>query len=113
MRHEHAKDILGATCSVLEDKTKVWYVKMPELVELERDQPSLKTPLRRRLEDEVTNLSDYLDDPTDPVICVPEQDHDHYWRLLNSRPESALERTRVCRELLATVSAFGKADLGR
>ena len=38
----------------------------------------------------MTNLSDYLDDPTDPVTCVPEQDHDHYWRLLNSRPESAL-----------------------
>ena len=33
------------SCSVLEDKTKVWYVKMPEFVELERDQPSLKTPL--------------------------------------------------------------------
>ena len=32
LRHEHVKDILGATCSVLEDKTKVWYVKMPEFV---------------------------------------------------------------------------------
>ena len=45
LRHEDAKDILGATCSVLEDKTKVWHVKMPEFVELERDQPSLKTPI--------------------------------------------------------------------
>ena len=32
LRHEHAKDILGATCTVLEDKTKVWYVKMPDRV---------------------------------------------------------------------------------
>ena len=32
LRHEQVKDILGATCSVLEDKTKVWYVKMPEFV---------------------------------------------------------------------------------
>ena len=90
LRHKHAQDILGATCTVLEDKTKVWYVKMPEFVELERDQPSLKTPLLRMMEDDELNLSDYLDDPTDPVLCVPEQDHDHYWRLLNSSDESAL-----------------------
>ena len=45
LRHEDAKDILGATCSVLEDKAKVWHVKMPEFVELEMDQPSLKTPM--------------------------------------------------------------------
>ena len=42
------------------------------------------------LEDDELNLSDYLDDPTDPVLCVPEQDHDHYWRLLSSSDESAL-----------------------
>ena len=42
------------------------------------------------LEDDENNLSDYLDDPTDPVLCVPEQYHDHYWRLLNSRVESHL-----------------------
>ena len=83
MRHEDAKDILGATCTVLEDKTKVWYVK-------DGDQPSIQTPSLRVLEDDETNLSDYLEDPTDPVLCVPEQDHDHYWRLLNSSLESHL-----------------------
>ena len=36
LRHEDAKDILGATCSVLEDKAKVWHVKMLEFVEQER-----------------------------------------------------------------------------
>ena len=90
LRHEHAKGILGATCTVLEDKTKVWYVKMPEFVELDGDQPSIKTPSLHTLEDGVLNLSDYLDDPTDPVLCVPEQGHDHYWRLLTSSQESAL-----------------------
>ena len=54
------------------------------------DQPSLQTPSLHVLEDDAINLSDYLDDPTDPVLCVPEQDHDHYWRLLNSELESAL-----------------------
>ena len=63
---------------------------MPEFVEVERDRPSLKTPLLHLLEDDATQLNDYLDDPTDPVLCVPEQDHDHYWRLLNSGPESSL-----------------------
>ena len=53
LKHEDAKDILGATCSVLEDKTKVWHVKMPEFVELEMDQPSLKTPMLHMLEDDV------------------------------------------------------------
>ena len=90
MRHEDAKDILGATCAVLEDKTKVWYVKMPECIKLDGDQPSIQTPSLRILEDCETNLSDYLEDPTDPVLCVPEQGHDHYWRLLNSSAESHL-----------------------
>ena len=63
---------------------------MPEFVEPEMDQLSLKTPMLHMLEDDVSNFNDYLDDPTDPVICVPEQDHDHYWRLLKSRPESSL-----------------------
>ena len=47
LKHEDANNILGATRSVLEDKTKVWHVKMPEFVELEMDQPSLKTPMLR------------------------------------------------------------------
>ena len=80
---------MGATCTVLEDKTKVWYVKMPGFIEMDGDQPSIQTPSLHTLEDDVINLSDYLDDPIDPVLCVPEQDHDHYWRLLNSSLESA------------------------
>ena len=112
LRHEQAKDILGAICSVLEDKTKVWYVKMPEFVALEMDQPSLKTSSLHMLEDDALNLSDYLDDPLDPVLCVPEQDHDHYLRLLTSgSTRECSRRTRVYHELLATVSTFGKADL--
>ena len=90
MRHEHAREILGAICTVQEDKTKVWYVKMPELIEIDGDQPSIQTPSLHTLEDDENNLSDYLDDPTDPVLCVPEQYHDHYWRLLNSKVESVL-----------------------
>ena len=33
------------------------------------------------LDDEESDLNEYLDDPTDPVMCVPEQDHDHYWSI--------------------------------
>ena len=82
LRHEHAKEILGAICTVQEDKTKVWYVKMPEFIEVDGDQPSIQTPSLHMLEDDESNLSDYPDDPTYPVLCVPEQYHDHYWRLL-------------------------------
>ena len=52
MRHEEAKDILGAICTVLEDKTKVWCVKMPEFIELDGDRPSIQTPSLRMLEDD-------------------------------------------------------------
>ena len=76
MRHEHAKEILGAICSVQEDKTKVWYVKMPEFVELDGDQPSIQTPSLHMLEDGVVNLSDYLDDPIEPVPCVLDRERD-------------------------------------
>ena len=41
LRHEDARDILGATRTVLEDKTTVWHVKMPEFIELEMEVPSL------------------------------------------------------------------------
>ena len=44
-------------CTVLEDKTKVWYVKMPEFIELDGDRPSIQTPSLRMLEDDETNLS--------------------------------------------------------
>ena len=50
----------------------------------------MKTPMLYVLEEDESSLNDYLDDPTDPVLCVPEQDHDHYWRLLKSQPESSL-----------------------
>ena len=35
MRNDDARDILGATCTVLEDKSVVWHVKMPEFIEME------------------------------------------------------------------------------
>ena len=34
MRHDEAKEILGASCAVQEDKAKVWYVKMPQFIHL-------------------------------------------------------------------------------
>ena len=35
MRHEDAKEILDAICTVQEDKAKVWHVKMPEFIEVD------------------------------------------------------------------------------
>ena len=45
-------------------------MKMPEFIELEMDLPSLKTPLLHMLEEDESDLNEYLDDPTDPVLCV-------------------------------------------
>ena len=30
MKYDEAKEILGASCAVQDDKSKVWYVKMPD-----------------------------------------------------------------------------------
>ena len=46
MQYEDAKDILGAACAVQEDKTKVWYVKMPSFEQL--GDTSWHHPVQRR-----------------------------------------------------------------
>ena len=40
------------------------------------------------LNEEESDLNEHLDDPTDPVLCVPEQDHEEYWNLLRGACES-------------------------
>ena len=34
MKYDEAKVIIGATCALQEDKTKLWYVKMPHFEQL-------------------------------------------------------------------------------
>ena len=74
MKHNEAKDILGASCAVQDDRSKVWFVKMPELIELE--DASLLSPELQMLDEDESDPNQYLDDPTDPAMCEPEQDHD-------------------------------------
>ena len=112
MRHEEAKDILGAICTVQEDKTKVWYVKMPEFIELDGERPSIQTPSLRMLEDDETNLNDCLEDPTNRGLCVPEQFHDHYWRLLHSSLESHLGRPGSTMNFWDTSAGVERLTLG-
>ena len=81
MRNDVARDILGATCSVLEDKSKVWSVKMPQFIEVEIGTPSMMSPALHMLNEHESDLNEYLDDPTDPVLCVAEQDHEE-WNIL-------------------------------
>ena len=70
---------------VQDDKSKVWYVKMPEFIEL--GDTSLLSPELHMLDEDESDLNEYLDDPTDPVMCVPEQDHDDYWSILRGAHE--------------------------
>ena len=77
MRYDEAKEILGASCAVQDDKSKVWYVKMPEFVHLE--DTSLLAPEIYMLDEDESDLNEYMLDPTDPVVCVPEQDDPEYW----------------------------------
>ena len=84
---------------------------MPEFIELEMDQPSLKTPILRMLDEDASDLNEYLDDPIDPVRCVPEQDHERYWEILKSLPESSLGGPGST-ELLAVLRTFRETNLG-
>ena len=63
MGYDEAKDIIGAACSVLEDQTKIWYVKMPGLFQAKLKVPDLVSPALHWLDDKETDLNDYLADP--------------------------------------------------
>ena len=76
MKYDVAKEILGASCAVQDDKSKVWYVKMPDFIEL--GDTSLLSPELHMLNEDESDLNEYLDDPTDPVVCVPEQDDETF-----------------------------------
>ena len=88
LRHEEAKEIIGATCSVMDDKTKVWHVRMPEFVQANLETPIMVSPALHWLDDDEANLNDYLADPTDPVKCVPSPDNEWFWDIKRSYRES-------------------------
>ena len=56
MRNEHAREILGAICTVQDDNTKLWHVKMPEFIEVDGAYPAIQTPSLHMLEDDEINL---------------------------------------------------------
>ena len=68
MHYDEAKDILGATCAVQEDKAKVWYVKMPASAQL--GDTSLISPELHLLGEDESDLNEYTLDPTEPFFCV-------------------------------------------
>ena len=63
MDPEEAREILGATCSLTEDKVRVWYVKMPDLKQATEEMPDIVSPELHWLADEEADLNDYLQDP--------------------------------------------------
>ena len=44
---------------------------MPQFIELEIGTPTLTSPVLRMLDEEESDLNEYLADPTNPVLCVP------------------------------------------
>ena len=68
-----------------EDKSKVWYVKMPQFTQL--GVTSVASPDIDFLDQDESDLNEYMLDPTDPVVCVPEQDDPEYWSLLRGTHE--------------------------
>ena len=85
MHYEDAKDILGATCAVQEDKTKVWYVKKPAFKQ--SGDTSLVSPELHCLEEDESDLNEYMLDPIGLVVCLPDQDDPEYWMLKRSAHE--------------------------
>ena len=79
MDPDEERDIIGATCSMTEDKVRVWHVRMPDLQQATEEMPDIVVPELHWLEDKEADLNDYLKDPTHPVLCVPGPDHRLYW----------------------------------
>ena len=79
MDPDEARDILGAACSLTEDKIRLWHVKMPDLRQATVEMPDIVSPDLHWLADEEADLNDYLQDPTRPVVCVPGPDNRLYW----------------------------------
>ena len=69
MQHDEAKNIPGAMCAVQEDKTKLWYVKMPQFDQL--GDTSLVASELCLLDESKSDLN--------PVVCLPDQDDPDYW----------------------------------
>ena len=88
MDPEEAREVLGATCSLTEDKVRVWYVKMPDLKQGTVEMPDIISPDLHWLADEEADLNDYLIDPTNPVVCLPAQDNPLYWLIREQCAES-------------------------
>ena len=88
MDPEEAREILGAMCSMTEDKIRVWHVKMPDFSQATLRTPDLTSPALHWLDDEEADLNDYLKDPTEPVLCVPGPDNQLYWQIKIQSRES-------------------------
>ena len=58
MEYDEAKNIISAMFAVQEDKTKVWYVKMPHFQQL--GDTSLVAPELYHLEDNGLDLNQYI-----------------------------------------------------
>ena len=102
MHYDEAKDFLGAMCAVQEDKTKVWCVKLPSFEQL--GDTSLVSPELCFLDEEESDLNEYMLDPTDPVICLPDQYDPDYWAQSRSAHECKHGGpTRINCEFLGTV----------
>ena len=77
MEYEEGKKILGAMCVVREDKTREWYVRLPHFEHL--GETSLVSPEVLHLSDNGQGLHEYMLEPTDPVVCLPDRDDPFYW----------------------------------
>ena len=71
--------------AVQEDKAKIWYVKMPQFIQL--GDTSLVSPEIHFLDQDESDLNEHMLDPIGPVVCVPEQDDPEHWSLLRGAHE--------------------------
>ena len=85
---EAAKDVLGASCSVMEDKSRIWHVRMPDFRQARAETADIVTPDLHWLADEEADMNDYLADPLHPVLCLPGPDDIQYWDLKGLSSES-------------------------
>ena len=87
MKYEEARETIGAYCVAHADQTKEWQVKMPNLGNIGHSS-TLICPELTPINDDGQGLREYMQEPTDPVRCLSEEDETGYWQMRASSRES-------------------------
>ena len=76
---DEAREIVGAYCVTREDKVREWFVKVPDLKAV-KDSSLVSFPGLISVPEGEQELQEYMQEPIEPVRCLPDLADSVYWR---------------------------------